>query len=177
MFGTKQKKRTETDLRQKFTKLGVDELEFCIEDEQDANANPRLAPLVLFHNIWKGVLSKGDNEWFSDSISQFESRQSSQGSSEEMWPEEQELFSALNAVAKSGIDLKHINTLIRQNQESLLQHVAYTLSDCYSDEEEFQDVYWAVFETDKNQKPLRPMNVLHQYYGLVDPEREMEDES
>jgi hypothetical protein len=171
MFGRKQKKRTEADLRAKFIKLGVDEPEFCVEDELDDKSNPRLAPLVLFHNIWQGVLRKGDTEWITETIDHFESRKNLQGVASAMWPEEQELLDALNAVAKSGIDLEHITTLARRSQEHLLYHVAYTLSDSHSDEEEFEDVRWAVFETDKDENPLKKMNVLHEYYELVDPDR------
>ncbi len=171
MFGKRSKKRSEDDLRKKFIRLGVDDLEFCIEDELDAQANPRLAPLVLFHNIWQGAIRKGDTDWITETINHFEARKALEGVAATMWSEEQELIDALRAITESNIDLKHITTLARRSQEHLLYHVAYTLSDSHSDEVEFEDVNWGLFETDEEDNPIRKMNVLHEYYGLVDPDR------
>ena len=170
MFGSRGKKRSVTDLRHKFEVLGVEDIEFQIEDELDGQSNPRLAPLVLFHNIWGAALRKGDTEWLEETIRHFENRKSLTGVAAAMWPEEDDSLAALLAIRASGVDLKHVTTVARRAQEHLLHHVAYTLSDSHSDEEAFQDVHWAVFETDADGKPLRQMNVLHEYYGLVDPD-------
>lgn len=174
MFGNKKIQRKEADLRAKFTKLDVDELEYCIEDELDKHANPRLAPLVMFHQIWSAVLRTGETKWIDETMTHFENRKTLEGVAAAMWPEEQEMLEALTAIKESGIDLRHITTLARRSQVHLLSHVAYTLSDSHSDEEEFRDVHWAVFETDEDEKPLRKMNVLHEYFGMVDPDREQE---
>ncbi len=42
MFRMRANKRSPEELRAKFTKLGVDEIDFCVEDELDKSANPRL---------------------------------------------------------------------------------------------------------------------------------------
>jgi hypothetical protein len=171
VFGRKTIKRSASDLKAKFETLGVDQVDFSVSDELDPQSNPRLAPLVLFHEVWKGALRKGDTEWLQASIEHFENRKNLSGVAAAMWPEEDDFLQALLAVRDSGIDLKLITTIARRAQEHLLHHVAYTLSDPSSDEELFKDVTWAVFETDENDKPIRQMNCLHEYYGLVDPDR------
>jgi hypothetical protein len=172
VFGKKAMKRPAQALKAKFEKLGVDDVDFSVEDELDGQSNPRLAPLVLFHEIWKGALRKGDTGWLRATIEHFENRKNLSGIAAAMWPEEDDFLKALLAVRDSGVDLEHITTIARRAQEHLLHHVAYTLSDPYSDEELFKDVTWAVFETDEDDKPVRQMNCLHEYYGLVDPDRE-----
>jgi hypothetical protein len=172
MFAKRPKKRSVDDLRRKFEALGVQDIEFQIEDELDDQSNPRLAPLVLFHNIWGAALRKGDTEWLEETIRHFENRKNLTGIVAAVWPQEDDFLEALLALKASGVDLKHVTTIAKRAQEHLLHHVAYTLSDSHSDEEEFKDVHWAVFETDKDGNPLRQMNVLHEYYGLVDPDAE-----
>ena len=169
LFGKRTKKRTEAELRQKFTKLGVSDIDFQVKDELDEGSSPRLAPLVMFHNIWKGVLRKGDTQWINETIRQFEARKNLKGAAAAMWPQEDDFLTALLAVQSSGIDLNHITVIARRCQEHLLHHIAYKLSDSHSDEEEFKDVSWAVYETDEAGKPQRQMNVLHEYASVVEP--------
>lgn len=172
MFGKKPKKRSAEDLKNKFNALGVEDADFSVEDELDDQANPRLAPLVMFHQIWQGALRKDDSEWLAAAIRDFESRKDLAGVAAAMWPEEDDFLKALLAVRDSGLDLKHVTTIARRAQEHLLYHVAYTLSDSHTDEEVFSDVHWAAFETDESGNPLRQMNCLHEYFGLVDPCRD-----
>ena len=49
--------------------------------------------------------------------------------------------------------------------------MAYTLSDSSTDVALFRDVHWGVFEMTEEGKVLRQMNCLHEYYGLVEPDR------
>ena len=167
----KANKRSAADLKAKFEKLGVDNVEFSIEDELDEDANPRLAPLVMLNQFWQGCLPKDDPEWITDLIRHFENRKNLTGVAAAMWPEEGDYLKALIAARDSGLDLKHIAVISRKAQEHLLHHIAYTLSDPYTDEELFKDVYWSVFETTEDGDPLRKMNCLHEYYGLVEPGR------
>ena len=171
MFGRKAVKRSPEDLKAKFERLGVEQVDFCVEDELDQRANPRLAPLVMLHQFWQGVLGKNDTEWLSATIEHFENRKQLTGAAAAMWPEEDGFLKALLAVRDSGIDLKHITTIARRAQEHLMQHVAYTLSDSSTDEALFRDVHWGVFEMTEDGKVLRQMNCLHEYYGLVEPDR------
>lgn len=171
MFGSRTKKRSSDELQAKFKRLGVTDVDYSVKDEMDAKSNPRLAPLVMFQEIWRGILRKADTTWLTATIEQFERRKQLTGAAAAMWPQEDDFLQALLAVRDAGVDLKHLTTIARQAQVHLLHHVAYTLSDDHSDEPLFQDVHWAAFETDENGKPLRKMNCLHEYYGLVDPDR------
>lgn len=169
MFGLSSKKRNAALVRSQLEKLGVAEIDYCVTDEMDANSNPRLAPLVMFQEMWKGALVDGDTQWITSTIEHFERRKGLSGVAAAMWPQDDPFVDALIALRDSGVDLKHLTTVVRRAQTHLLHHVAYTLSDSHTDELLFEDVHWAVFETDKDHKPLRKMNCLHEYYGIVDP--------
>lgn len=162
--------RSHAELEKKFRILGVSDIEFQISEELDENSNPRLAPLVLFHNIWGAVIRKNDIEWLEESIKHFEMRKELTGIAAAKWPQDDDFLTALHAVVQSGVDLKHITAIAKRAQEHLLNHVAYTLSNSDSDEPAFEDVHWAVFETDEEGNPLRQLNMLHELYGIVDPE-------
>ena len=129
MFFKNKTKRTKADLEAKFRALGVADVPFQIEMELDANSNPRLAPLVLFHNIWGAVIRRNDVEWLEASINHYEMRKELTGVAAAKWPEDDTFLSALKAVVESGIDLKHITAIGRRAQEHLLHNVAYTISD------------------------------------------------
>lgn len=169
MFGMGSRKRNAARVREQFEKLGVADLDFHVGDELGGESNPRLAPLVMFQEMWKGALTEGDTEWITSTIEHFERRRQLTGAAAAMWPQEDPFVDALVALRDSGVDLKHLTTVVRRAQTHLLHHVAYTLSDSHTDEPLFSDVHWAVFETDEEGKPLRKMNCLHEYYGVVDP--------
>ena len=164
-------KRSEADLKAKFERLGVDEVDYCVSDELE-EGNPRLAPLVMFHEIWQGALRKGDTQWIEASLAHFENRKKLTGAAGAMWAEEDDFLQALLAVRASGIDLKHITTIARRAQTNLLYGAAHTLSGAHSDDPLFQDVHWAVFETDERGEPLRKMACLAEYCCLVEPDRD-----
>ncbi len=172
MFGKKPKKRSAEQLREKFEALGVDQIEFCIEDEMDTDSGPLLSPLVLFHEIWQGVLPKGDTAWFEETAEQFRRRAELEGVAAAFWPQEPDVEEAIAAIEKSGLNVKHLTTLIRRFQETFVYHVAHKLSDSHTDDERFSDVNWAVFETDEDGNALEQMNVLHELAGLVNPDRD-----
>lgn len=171
MFGKGSLKRSAQDLRAKFEKLGVPDVDFHIKEEASEKSNPRLAPLVMFQEVWKAVLRRKGTGWIANTIEHFERRKGLTGIAAAMWPRDDAYEAALLAVRDSGIDLEHINIIARRAQLHLLHHFAYTLSDSHSDETLFKDVYWAAFETDENGKPLRKMNCLHEIYGDVEPDR------
>jgi hypothetical protein len=169
MFGKKSRKRDGALVRKQFERLGVADVDFHVEDELSGDSNPRLAPFVMFHEMWKGALADGDTQWISNTIEHFERRKGLTGAAAAMWPQNDPFAEALIALRDSGVDLRHITTVVRQAQSHLLAHVAYTLSDSHTDEPLFENVNWAVFETDDEHKPLRKMNCLHEYFGAVDP--------
>jgi hypothetical protein len=168
MFEPKRAKRTSADLKAKFEALGAPDVDFQISVEQE-DGNPRLAPLVLFHNVWKAVLRKGDTQWLEQTIKHFEMRKQLTGVAAAKWPQDDTFLNSLKTLVDSGIDLAHVTAVARQAQQHLLYHFAYVLSDSTSDEEVFKDVGWAVFETDADGKPLRPMNELQALAGIVEP--------
>lgn len=113
---------------------------------------------------------KGDTSWIDGYIEHFEARQKLSGLAACLWQENDAFLNGLRAVKASGIDLNHITAIVRQMQDDVLNHLAWTLSDSRSGDELFRDVNWGLFETDEDGNPLRQMNVLHYYYPIVEPD-------
>ena len=161
-------------LRKQFKSLGLSDsdVDFYMESELDDSSNPTLAPLVLFNMIWGATVRKGNNEWLTNSIDHFEMRKELEGVASARWPEDDQFLNSLKVVVDSGIELDHITNIVRQAQEHLLYQVAYVLGDSSTDDQVHEDVNWALFQTDKNDKPTRRMEMLHELYHAVDPDRE-----
>ncbi len=164
--------RNEEKVRKQFECLGLSQenIDFYMQSEMSKTSNPTLAPLVLFDKIWEATVRRGDNDWLTSTIDNFEMRKKLDGIAAARWPENDDFLNSLKAVVDSGIDLNHITNIVRQAQEHLMYQVAYVLSNSYIDEELHGDVNWAVYQTDEDDKPIRRMGMLHELYHAVDPE-------
>ena len=161
-------------LKKQFECLGLseEEIDFYMESELDEGGNPSLAPLVMFKEIWGAAVRKGNNDWLTSTIDEYEMRKSLEGAAAARWPQDDQFLNSLKAVVDSGIELDHITNIVCQAQEHLLYQVAYVLGDSYTDEELHEDVNWALFQIDNNERPVRRMEMLHELFHAVDPDRD-----
>ena len=164
--------RTKEEAQKVLEFLRVEYAEAYSDDEVDSNKNSAIVgAFAMLHQFWKGVVPADSIDWIQNTITDYQHRKSLDEKNAVTWPEDETYLDSLKAMVDSGIDPNHITNVVRRAQENLLNHVCYSLSDPWSDEKELKDIFWAAFETDEDGNPVREMNVLHEMYWKVNPDR------
>jgi hypothetical protein len=124
---------------------------------------PQYARFVFLREAWRGVIADGDTSWVDNVITAAERHPRGPGAG---------IGPALKRLLASGARREDIAEILRVMQWEVLAHIAYQLADpsvVVYPKTGMPRVRWELFETDKDGKPLHPIDGLHESVLDTDP--------
>lgn len=146
-------------LTELFRKLGASRPESWAQSEVDEGL-PQLLRFLFLREAWKRVLTEDDTNWIDAYIAQSDRHT---GASYDR------IGQALKRLRASGARDQDLTDVVRCMQAELLLGLCYLLDGHDAPEPEVEDVFWCLFQTDLDGKPLRSFGALHESVAETDP--------
>ncbi len=140
-------------------KLGAPHPESLARSELDEGI-PRLLRFLFLREAWKRVVPKHDSHWIDGYIAYSERRPKDQNA---------EVGRSLKRLRESGAKDEDIATVVRGMQARMLIRICYLLDGHDAPEQEVEDIFWSLFQTDQDGTPIRCFGALHESVGATDP--------
>ena len=124
---------------------------------------PQYARFVFLREAWRGIIADGETSWIDNATADSERYPRGPGAG---------IGPALKRLLDSGARREDIAEIVRVMQWKVLSRLAYQLGDpgaVVYPNEGMPRARWELFETDKDGKPLHPIDGLHESVLDTDP--------
>jgi hypothetical protein len=145
-------------LTTEFRKLGLERPERWASS-QIKEGIPQLQRARLLFKFWHAVVSHTDPSWIDRQRRRFAmSEKAKPGSGNRNAPH----VAAIDRILAAGVSLDELTTVVREMQITLLSHICVMLDDSGAGPTEAAGTNFGVFELDRNNTPIRPLEGLHE---------------
>jgi len=148
--GTKRPKSAEenrrlAELAERFRKLGAADPDGWARSEAEEDI-PQLATFVFLRELWRLVIPVGDMR----ALNRFGRKSNASRGA------------PLRRLKEKGVDLADVLQIVREAQADIVRQTAFVLDQVDELGPDLEDVRWALYELDADDRPVRPMDGLHE---------------